>query len=115
MNAGRNANHASDRDGDGRNHSGPFRTGTGHVVRGPASRKTVKESTVTTDESPIEIVLVEDNDSFREVLAEELGLTGFHVHPVPDAESALLEVDNRRFDVAIVDLNLPGISGAELI
>ena len=34
---------------------------------------------------------------------------------MPDAESALREVESRPFDVAVVDLNLPGLSGEDLV
>ncbi len=63
----------------------------------------------------INVLLVDDDDSFREVLAGELGRSGFRVTAVRDAETALARIENRAFDVAIVDLNLPGLSGEALI
>ena len=63
----------------------------------------------------IHLLLVDDDDPFREVLTNELRRSGFQVRDVRDAESALQEVEDRGFDVAIVDLNLPGRSGEELI
>jgi DNA-binding response OmpR family regulator len=33
---------------------------------------------------------------------------------VPDGESGLVELDTRAFDVAMIDLGLPGISGLEV-
>ena len=70
---------------------------------------------MTATETTIDVLLVDDDESLREVLAEELGRSGFHVTAVPDAESALLAIEESTFDVAIVDLNLPGMSGEELI
>jgi DNA-binding NtrC family response regulator len=70
---------------------------------------------VTKKMRDVSVLLVDDDDSFREVLAEELRLGGFRMTAVRDAESALQEVENRAFDVAIVDLNLPGMSGEGLI
>jgi len=49
------------------------------------------------------------------VLAGELGRSGFQTTAVPDAETALREAEDRAFDVAIVDLNLPGMAGEELV
>jgi DNA-binding NtrC family response regulator len=63
----------------------------------------------------VEVLLVDDEASFREVLAEELTGNGLRVTPVPDAEAALHAIEESTFDVAIVDLNLPGMSGEELI
>jgi DNA-binding NtrC family response regulator len=62
-----------------------------------------------------EVLLVDDEPSFREVLAEELSGSGLRVTPVADAEAALHAIEESSFDVAIVDLNLPGMSGEELI
>ena len=64
---------------------------------------------------PIQVMLVDDDDPFRDALAEELRHSGFRVTTAIDAESALREVEDRSLDVAIVDLNLPGRSGEDLI
>jgi DNA-binding NtrC family response regulator len=66
-------------------------------------------------EPTINVLFVDDDDSFREVLADELRRSGFSTTAARDAESALLEIEDRVFDVAIVDLNLPGMSGEELV
>ena len=66
-------------------------------------------------EPTINVLFVDDDDSFREVLADEMRRGGFSITAVRDAKSALLEIEDRVFDVAIVDLNLPGMSGEELV
>ena len=63
----------------------------------------------------IQVLLVDDDDPFREVLTEELNRSGFRTTPARHAEEALLEIERRTLDVAIVDLNLPGMSGEELV
>ena len=68
-----------------------------------------------TDEPAIRLLIVDDNDSFRDALADELGERGFDVESVPDAPSALRSVDRETFDVAIFDLNMPGMPGDELL
>ena len=70
---------------------------------------------MTQETSTITLLLVDDDDSFRSALEEELGRGEFLVTAVGDAESALQEIENRTFDVAIVDLNLPGLAGEDLI
>ncbi len=63
----------------------------------------------------IRVLLVDDDDSFREILSDELVRSGFLTVPARDAESALSEMERSAFDVAIVDLNLPGMPGEDLI
>jgi DNA-binding NtrC family response regulator len=63
----------------------------------------------------IHVLLVDDDDPFRDALAAELKHSGFQVEALPDAESALGEVETRSFDVAIVDLNLPELGGEDLL
>lgn len=63
----------------------------------------------------IQVLLVDDDGAFREVLAEELGRSGFGMTTAPNSERALAELERCAFDVAIVDLNLPGMPGEELI
>jgi DNA-binding NtrC family response regulator len=70
---------------------------------------------MSTDEPSINLLLVDDDDPFREALAGELRHSGFLLTEARDGESALVEIEKRDFDVAIVDLNLPHISGEELI
>jgi len=70
---------------------------------------------VTAQASPIHVLLVDDDESFRDVLAEELSRSGFRITTACNAEAALLEIETSGPDVAIVDLNLPGRSGQELI
>jgi DNA-binding NtrC family response regulator len=67
------------------------------------------------DAQPIRVLLVDDDDAFREALADELSRGDFRTTAVRDAEAALLATEDHVHDVAIVDLNLPGLSGQELI
>jgi two-component system, OmpR family, response regulator PrrA len=60
------------------------------------------------------VLVVEDDDAVRTAVDRGLGLHGFDVSSVPDAESALALVARRRPDVMIVDIGLPGMSGVEL-
>lgn len=67
--------------------------------------------------SPIAVVIIEDDKSIRDILTtwiQEAG--GFScVDAFPDVESALAPVPQRRPNVAIVDINLPGLSGIECV
>ena len=60
------------------------------------------------------ILVVDDAEEVREVLRELLSRQGFTVVTCPDGESGLVELESRTFDLAMVDLGLPGISGLEV-
>jgi two-component system response regulator PrrA len=60
------------------------------------------------------VLVVEDDDAVRTAVDRGLGVHGFDVSSVPDAESAIALIARRRPDVMIVDIGLPGMSGVEL-
>jgi two-component system response regulator PrrA len=60
------------------------------------------------------VLVVEDDDAVRTAVDRGLGVHGFDVSAVPDAEAALVVVARHRPDVMIVDVGLPGMSGIEL-
>jgi DNA-binding NarL/FixJ family response regulator len=64
---------------------------------------------------PIEVVLVEDNDIFREALELMLGVTPDVrvVAALPDGESALSVCPGLKPDVVLLDYRLPGLDGVE--
>ena len=64
---------------------------------------------------PIDVVLVEDNDTFRQALELMLGLTPDVrvVAAVADGESALSVCPGLQPDVVLVDYRLPGLDGVE--
>ena len=62
-----------------------------------------------------QVVFVDDDDPFREALSEALRQSGFDIVTARNAEEALGQVEGRAFDVALVDLKLPGLSGEELV
>ncbi|MBO6937065.1 MAG: PAS domain-containing protein [Deltaproteobacteria bacterium] len=59
-------------------------------------------------------VVVEDNDDSREMLALWLRSRGHTVIPCADGETGLEAILERRPDVAIVDLGLPGLDGYDV-
>jgi DNA-binding NarL/FixJ family response regulator len=63
----------------------------------------------------IRVLLVEDNDAYRDSLAFLLGRrAGIEVAgAVPTGEEAVSAVEEQNVDVAVVDVRLPGIGGAD--
>ncbi len=64
--------------------------------------------------SPGGTILVADDDSdLRWALGIALGALGFDVVAASNGEHALREVQIRRFDAVLLDLNMPGMGGIE--
>jgi DNA-binding NtrC family response regulator len=61
------------------------------------------------------VLVVDDEPLLRETLAEYLGQEGFEVAACASGEEALSLAAQRCFDVALCDLQLPGIDGIELL
>jgi CheY-like chemotaxis protein len=62
-----------------------------------------------------EIVVVDDNPTLLSVLSEIFKDCGFSVRTVSDGFAALAAIRDRLPDVLISDLNMPGMSGFELL
>ena len=60
------------------------------------------------------ILIVEDEPAIADSVSYALRAEGFDVNAVEDGESALEETRNDGYDLLVVDLMLPGISGLEL-
>lgn len=65
--------------------------------------------------SPIRILLVEDEDDFRETSARWMTRKGHHVLTAANGAEAQELLREHSCDVAVFDLNLPGMSGIELL
>jgi len=63
----------------------------------------------------MDLLLVEDKDSFRRLLSQALADTVWKVEAVADPQTALRALEVRPFQVLVTDLRLPGMSGLELI
>jgi DNA-binding NtrC family response regulator len=61
------------------------------------------------------ILVVDDEPLIRETLTEYLGQEGFEVTACASGEQALALAAARRFDVALCDVQLPGMDGIELL
>ena len=60
-----------------------------------------------------QVLLVEDNDFNQEVAVELLGLYGVQVTVAGNGQAALREIQARRFDAVLMDLQMPVMDGYE--
>ena len=61
------------------------------------------------------ILVVEDDTRLRNLLLEVLGLEGYELADANSAEDAIPLLEKQQFDVLLTDVNLPGMSGLELL
>jgi putative nucleotidyltransferase with HDIG domain len=60
------------------------------------------------------VLLVDDDRTFLEILADTLRQAGYEVDASPDSKEALQRVERGAYDVALLDLVMPGMGGLEL-
>lgn len=61
------------------------------------------------------ILLVDDEDSIQLLYREELEEEGFSVHSAFSGEEGLEKIRHTKFDLVILDINMPGMSGLEAL
>src|SRR5438132_13557985 len=66
------------------------------------------------NQPPTRVLVVDDDQQFRTLVAELLLDKGFEARPAADARAALDLAADRSFGVAIVDLVMPDMGGIEL-
>jgi DNA-binding NtrC family response regulator len=65
--------------------------------------------------SSIKILIVDDERDFLDAIEERLGTRGFAITTADSAEQALAAAADAKFDLALVDLQMPGMDGKALL
>ena len=60
------------------------------------------------------ILVVDDEDNLRDVLVEVLKRDGHEVDSAVDGAEGLRRAEERRYDLVVTDLRMPGLEGPEL-
>ncbi len=63
---------------------------------------------------PVRVLLVEDDDDNRELMAEVLAGAGFEVVSAATGSEGLKSLSERSVDVIVTDVGMPGMGGLEL-
>ena len=67
------------------------------------------------EEKQIKLLIVDDDEKFLSTIAERLGLKDFDVTTANEGKQAIKAAKKAKFDVAILDLKMPGMDGMELL
>ncbi len=62
-----------------------------------------------------QILVVDDDEDVGMMLSEAIAAGGYVCSYMPDAEYALEELERETFDVVLTDINMPGLSGLDLL
>jgi DNA-binding response OmpR family regulator len=62
----------------------------------------------------MKVLLVDDEKKFATMLAKRLALRGIDIDYVFTGKDAIIKAETQRYDVAILDVKMPGIGGIEL-
>lgn len=65
--------------------------------------------------SNLKVLLVDDEEEFVSALAERLDIRGIESRVATDGEQALEILESQSFDVIVLDVIMPGISGLEVL
>ncbi len=67
------------------------------------------------EESEVAILVVDDEDAIRSMLTRKLELEGYHCEVAVDGKEALWRAFMRDFDLVLMDIKMPGLSGMEAL
>lgn len=66
-------------------------------------------------ENTIKILMVDDEEKFLQAVSERLSIKGFDVKTATSGDDAIAAAEKGGYDVAIVDLQMPGTNGAQVL
>jgi adenylate cyclase len=67
------------------------------------------------DPAGVRLLVVDDNELNRDMLSRRLGGRGFEVEIAEDGERAIARIEQQAFDLVLLDVMMPGLSGIEVL
>ncbi len=67
------------------------------------------------DQEPINVLIADDEEALRTTIAAWLGDEGFQVEQAADGLEAIKKVQGKDFDIALLDIKMPGANGLEVL
>jgi two-component system NtrC family response regulator len=74
-----------------------------------------KKSSKPTPHKGLKVLFADDEDSLQEVMKLELPRMGHTVTVCPDGETAIAALEKNNYDCLLVDIDMPGISGIDVM
>jgi len=81
----------------------------------PLAAPAVRPPAVRLDPGAVRLLVVDDNELNRDMLSRRLGGRGFAVEIAEDGERALALVEQQAFDLVLLDVMMPGLSGIDVL
>jgi two-component system OmpR family response regulator len=66
------------------------------------------------DQNRLRVLLVEDDDDNRELMAEVLEASGYQVHTAASGQEGLTTLSEHPIDAVVTDVGMPGMGGLEM-
>lgn len=63
----------------------------------------------------VQVLFLEDEPTIQDVLAEYMKMQGYEVDTVSDGEEALQRLKEQKYDIAVLDIMVPKVSGLEVL
>ncbi len=63
----------------------------------------------------INLLIIDDEEDFLDTIAKRLEMRGFDVTTASDGYKALEAVKSKKYDIALLDLKMPGLDGFEVL
>ena len=70
---------------------------------------------MTIEKKKVNILVAEDEADLRDILKVTLEQEGYRVILVSDGDEAIRKIEKKSFQVALIDLKMPGVNGKELV
>ncbi|MGD8492496.1 MAG: response regulator, partial [Desulfobacterales bacterium] len=70
---------------------------------------------MSAEQKKIKLLIVDDEEDFLNSISERLGMRDFDVATASDGKLAIKVAKKGKFDVAILDMKMPGMDGMELL
>ncbi len=74
-----------------------------------------RPETAPPDPGAVRLLVVDDNELNRDMLSRRLGSRGFAVEVAEDGERGLASIEQHPFDLVLLDVMMPGLSGIDVL